>query len=152
MRGPPPKPTKLKILAGNPGKRPLNDREPIPAVGRPPCPDVLTGPAREHWDYVTAELEAMGLLARADLGDIACLCEAWADFQKATRAVNREGMVIKPKSGRRYANPAHGQKVTAMNKIREFSAALGLDPSSRSRLQVAPKTSERSELDQFIGG
>ena len=29
-RGRKPKPTALKVLEGNPGKRPLNDREPVP--------------------------------------------------------------------------------------------------------------------------
>jgi hypothetical protein len=30
MRGRKPKPTRLKLVAGNPGKRPLNPREPTP--------------------------------------------------------------------------------------------------------------------------
>lgn len=32
-RGRKPKPTALKVLEGNPGKRPLNDHEPIPPKG-----------------------------------------------------------------------------------------------------------------------
>ena len=31
-RGRKPKPTALKVLEGNPGKRPLNDREPVPPL------------------------------------------------------------------------------------------------------------------------
>ncbi len=35
QRGPAPKPTALRILEGNPGKRPLNASEPRPRAGRP---------------------------------------------------------------------------------------------------------------------
>jgi len=47
MRGRRPKPTRLKMLTGNPGKRPLNGNEPRPAAA---VPDVLRswGPSRER--------------------------------------------------------------------------------------------------------
>ena len=38
MRGRRPKPTRLKLLTGNPGKRPLNDDEPQPQAAIPECP------------------------------------------------------------------------------------------------------------------
>lgn len=37
-RGRKPKPTAMKILEGNPGERPLNEREPIPPKGNIKCP------------------------------------------------------------------------------------------------------------------
>jgi hypothetical protein len=36
MQGPKPIPTAVKELRGNPGHRPLGDREPQPKVGEPP--------------------------------------------------------------------------------------------------------------------
>lgn len=39
IRGKKPKPTNLKILEGNPGKRPLNLNEPKPIPIAPECPD-----------------------------------------------------------------------------------------------------------------
>ena len=55
-RGRKPKPTALKVLEGNPGKRPLNDHEPIPPKGELKCPSWLlpepkrNGSAwRPHW-------------------------------------------------------------------------------------------------------
>lgn len=38
MAGRKPKPTALKKLEGNPGKRKLNTKEPVPAKGMPDCP------------------------------------------------------------------------------------------------------------------
>ena len=44
MRGRRPNPTRLKLLTGNPGKRPLNPDEPKPQIAVPECP-VELGPA-----------------------------------------------------------------------------------------------------------
>ena len=41
MAGRKPKPTAIKKLEGNPGKRKLNTKEPIPAKGMPNCPERL---------------------------------------------------------------------------------------------------------------
>src|SRR5262249_22001030 len=42
MRGRRPKPTRLKVITGNPGKRPLNEHEPRPEPQIPPCPSELS--------------------------------------------------------------------------------------------------------------
>ena len=42
-RGPPPEPTPLKLWKGNPGKRPVNTREPVPRRDSPQCPDLARG-------------------------------------------------------------------------------------------------------------
>ncbi len=41
MAGRKPKPTAVKKLEGNPGKRKLNKNEPVPAKGMSTCPDWL---------------------------------------------------------------------------------------------------------------
>lgn len=41
MAGRKPKPTAIKKLEGNPGKRKLNTKESIPAKGMPNCPEWL---------------------------------------------------------------------------------------------------------------
>ena len=50
-RGRKPKPTALKELEGNPGKRPLNDREPKPEKKAPPCPKWLNDDAKKEWRH-----------------------------------------------------------------------------------------------------
>ena len=47
--GPPPQPTALRVLNGNPGRRPLNDREPKPGAGPPRCPPYLDEEAKRQW-------------------------------------------------------------------------------------------------------
>jgi hypothetical protein len=48
-RGPRPEPSSLKLLKGNPGKRPLNEREPKPPAGAPEAPAHLDEEARREW-------------------------------------------------------------------------------------------------------
>ncbi len=52
MRGRRPKPSRIKALTGNPGKRPLNSHEPQPAV--PECPSELSLAARQEWARLRA--------------------------------------------------------------------------------------------------
>ena len=44
-----PKPTAVKILEGNPGKRKLNEHEPQPQRKAPPCPKWLEPEAKKEW-------------------------------------------------------------------------------------------------------
>lgn len=65
-RGPAPKPTELKRLQGNPGKRRLNDSEPRPVATLPRCPSHLTGEAKAEWRRVARGLYEAGLLTQVD--------------------------------------------------------------------------------------
>ena len=46
-------PTHLKLLKGNPGRRPLNEAEPKPPRSRPDAPAHMSDKARETWAYVS---------------------------------------------------------------------------------------------------
>ena len=48
MAGRKPKPTAVKKLEGNPGKRKLNTKELVPAKGMPACPDWLMPEAKKN--------------------------------------------------------------------------------------------------------
>jgi phage terminase small subunit len=68
MPGSRPMPIRLKLLRGNPGRRPVRGSfEPPqpPAPSEPP--DFLTGYAREEWDRVAPGLHLFGLLTAVDV-------------------------------------------------------------------------------------
>lgn len=48
QRGRKPKPTAVKVLEGNPGKRSLNTREPQPEKKAPRCPSWLEDEAKKR--------------------------------------------------------------------------------------------------------
>jgi len=49
------KPTVLKVLEGNPGKRPLNKNGPKPKPVAPKTPKHLNSVAKKEWKRVAAE-------------------------------------------------------------------------------------------------
>ena len=53
MRGRRPKPSRIKALTGNPGKRPLNAHEPRPVPALPECPPELSPAGRQEWGRLT---------------------------------------------------------------------------------------------------
>lgn len=62
-----PRPTAIKKLEGNLGKRKLNTKEPILAKGMPECPDWLLPEAKAEWERLCKKLSDMGVLTEADV-------------------------------------------------------------------------------------
>lgn len=95
MAGRKPKPTGLKLVTGNPGKRALNENEP-----RPPVPDApprpprhLTKDAKAEWNRISRELWLLGLLTEIDTVALAAYCDSyatWVEARGALMAVKRE--------------------------------------------------------------
>ncbi len=133
MRGRRPKPTKLKKLAGNPGKRPLNRREPK-ATGRPVCPDHLDAIARSEWERVAPLLTEMGVLASVDMAALGSYCAAYSVWVQAQLDINLRGLSRKVPMKGMVTNPSVRLARDAMDQMRKFMTEFGMTPSSRSRL------------------
>ena len=73
MRGRKPKPTRLKLLEGNPGKRRINGQEPQPPWTLPSCPAHLSPSAKAEWKRLAKTLNAVGLLTQVDRAALAAL-------------------------------------------------------------------------------
>jgi P27 family predicted phage terminase small subunit len=149
----PPKPSALKILQGNPGKRPLNGNEPKPS-GVPTCPDGLSKGARKEWKRISKELIACSLLTRVDRAGLAIYCETYARWEHATEQVNKYGVMVKDPSDlsgkRAMPNPYLSIAEKAAETVRKLLPEFGLSPSGRSRLQItAAPEAPASEWDDF---
>jgi len=74
--GPAPKPTHIKLVGGNAGKRPINKDEPLPAVAEsvPAAPQYLSEDEAKVWDATAAKLFECGLLTEADEEALALYC------------------------------------------------------------------------------
>src|SRR3954453_5081688 len=147
LRGPAPKPTAIKRLEGNPGKRKLIEAEPTPALGAPECPDHLDDVARKEWDRLTSVLVAMKVLTQADYIALANLCQAYSTLVNAQKQMNKTGILYKSKSGYIQQSPLlgiiHTQTTIVNNLLREF----GLTPSSRTRVAIAEP--EKKSVNRF---
>jgi P27 family predicted phage terminase small subunit len=136
MAGRPPKPTALKKLAGNPGKRALNTAEPQFESVLPKCPTHLKKEARREWKRVVGELFAAGLLTSVDRAALAAYCQAWARWVEAEKQLAIVGYTFKTENGYQQQSPWVGIANSALENIRRFAVEFGMTPSSRSRVKV----------------
>jgi len=153
-RGRPPKPTALKKLAGNPGKRKLNDKEPKPKTKKPPCPAHIRGEARKEWNRMSKQLFELGLLTGVDRAALAAYCVAYGRWVEAETQVSTVGMIIETVNGNLVQNPYLSVANRAMEQMWKISGSFGMTPSSRSRMQVATdadKKTVESVLDDAVG-
>lgn len=138
MRGRKPKPTAVRQLDGNPGKRPLNDAEPVPPPGLPTCPEFLEQEAREEWDRIVAILQEMDLLTTADRSALAAYCVAYGRWVRAEQQVRKFGEIVKsPDKGWPMQSPYLSISNQALETMRKLMTEFGLTPSSRSRIRVS---------------
>lgn len=145
MRGPSPKPSRLKELAGNPGKRPLHPDLLVPA-GAPDCPDHLSEEGKSEWARVTNELEQIGILSSVDRAALTLYCQAWDRWRKAEEALEKDGLVITAPSGYPVQNPHIAIANKSLVVMKGLLCEFGLTPSSRTRLHVP----EREEADDAM--
>jgi P27 family predicted phage terminase small subunit len=142
MRGRKPTPTALRLLRGNPRKRPINAAEPKPS----PLPAGLAAPtwldpdAAAEWNRVAPMLGRLGVLTETDADALAAYCEAFTTWKQATQRLRQFGMVVKrTKAGLElpvispYVKIAHH----AMAQMRAFLVEFGMTPSSRARIHTA---------------
>jgi P27 family predicted phage terminase small subunit len=156
-RGPKPRPTRLKLLAGTARRHRLNDREPQPEIGCPDPPLHLTPPARDEWDRVTARMRPLGILTDLDRGVLAAYCQAHGRWVAAERALAgmaardqvTEGLMIRTTSGNVIHNPLVGAANKAMADMVRYAAELGMTPSSRSRVVAGPEAADDDPFAVF---
>ncbi len=148
MRGRRPKPTRLKVLTGNPGKRPMNTHEPKPEPAVPECPNELGPVARAEWDRLAGELGKLKILTALDRAALAAYCGAYALWAEATEAIQKYGTMVKSPSGYPIQSPyvsiANRQAEIMMRIASEF----GFTPASRSRIST-PYKNEPNLFDLF---
>jgi len=164
--GPPPKPTHLKIVGGNPGRRPLNKSEPKPRVSLPAVPEHLSEVAKTEWRRLARELYVIGLLTRIDRAALAAYCQAWSDWVEAEDQLAKYGKVVRSPvrtitrrrqgtgdeetetaGGHPMQSPYLAIRNRALEVMHKFLTEFGMTPASRSRISVdnGPKIPTRAD-------
>lgn len=135
-RGRKPKPTALKILEGNPGKKPLNENEPKPKKIAPKCPSWLEPEAKKEWRRMAKTLETIGVLTQVDAAAFAGYCQAYARWKEAEEFLTKHGTIFKTPSGYIQQVPQVSIAQTYLKVMKDFCSEFGLTPAARSRIQV----------------
>ncbi len=148
-RGPPPQPTALKVLNGNPGKRALPKAEPKPDPSEPFMPAWLDEDARAEWRRITPILLHMGVLTIADGAALAVYCEAYSTMGHALKTIEEEGPTfVSPKTMVEHLKPEIMIIQNARSAIKAFCQEFGMTPSARSRMTTS---SDRKDSDGMEG-
>lgn len=149
-RGPAPKPTRLRLIEGNPSKRPLNRNEPKPRPVRPPCPRWLNAEAHREWRRIVPELEVLGLLTMVDRAVLAGYCQAYARWRQAEEAIERYGMIGKTESGYVHQLPYVSIAQKSLQLMKNLASEFGLTPAARSRISLGPPEQDDSEREALL--
>jgi P27 family predicted phage terminase small subunit len=133
-----PSPTQLKVLSGNPGKRPIPTNEPKPVAASPDPPAHLQGEALAEWRLLAPELARLGLLTVADRPFLSIFCEAWSAYRVAAAIVAEQGPLVKSarEDGAYVKNPACQVMRDQADVMLRYGSRFGLSPADRVRLAV----------------
>jgi phage terminase small subunit len=128
--GRPPKPTALKLMTGNPGRRPLPKDEPAPPKGDVLAPAWLKRDRRSMaaWNEYAPKLIEMGVLTVVDVAMFAAWCSLYAEFQKAPDRI-----------------PAN--RIARMDAL---AGQFGLNPSARARMGTKENRGHKDPAEAYF--
>ena len=148
-----PKPTALRLAQGNQGRKAIRADEPKPDPAAPEMPDFLGEAARAEWSRIVPELEAIGVLARADRAALAAYCDAFGRWEEATKKIAESGSTFFNQHGDEKRSPWTVLQREALAELRQFVVEFGMTPSSRTRVSAKPPATSTPKKPgaQFFG-
>ena len=139
MRGPPPTLTNLRLLRGNPSKRPIRP-EPQPAIpdDMPEAPSFLGAYARDEWWTTGLELHRLGLLTVLDVQVFAAYCQSYHLWRVAVEKLKEmaaadpvmAGLIVKTNKGGITQNPILLTARQCANDMLTYAGHFGLTPAA----------------------
>lgn len=129
-RGRPRKPSAIRDLEGNRSRRDIPPDMPLNGV--PECPDSLTGRAREHFNFVTAELASIGVVKRLDVEALAVESDLYATYWECSAARDIDGMC----------------KIVA--KWSALAGKFGLTPADRAKIMAGNQEKPDEIEDRYF--
>jgi P27 family predicted phage terminase small subunit len=156
MSGPPPKPAELRLIEGNPSKRPIpRSMKCRPLVNKKP-PTILGRAGRAEWKRVMDTVgHVPGLIQEQDRPALTALCLTWEQYLTASEIVQKAGVLIKSQ-GRQaerpnaVRNPAIVIARDCLTNLLALWARFGMTPSDRSRLEAPKDDDHENPLQEII--
>lgn len=158
-RGRKPKPTHLKVLEGNPGKRPLPQNEPKPKPIAPKAPAWLDPAAKKLWKHLGPQLELLGLLTAVDGAAFEAACQSYATWVKCEKYLKDNGLTVEVQKegddGNLYTSyiqqrPEVSIGNKALQAFKAFCTEFGLTPASRTRIDLKPLGEEIDPMEALL--
>lgn len=168
-RGPKKEPTKLKILKGNPGKKPLNKSEPKPKVlkeDEPPKEFKLNARAKKIYKRVYAVLADIDLATEADVYTLARYAQELDEYLLCCEFLEK-----KRKEALKSGRSSYGEEGLSKNgsvffsqypevavrkqledSLKKLECEFGFTPSARTTLSVPLRDKDKSKIKNKIFG
>jgi P27 family predicted phage terminase small subunit len=141
MAGRPPKPTALKLVEGNRGKRAAPSHEPEPALLNDLTPPAhLPAEAAAVWNELAPKLRRAQLLTELDTLALEWLCVAAAQHRHATAAAGDDKLIMRnAETGSLSPSPWLMIQSMSFKRGKLLCDAFGMNPVARSRVMVNPQ-------------
>jgi P27 family predicted phage terminase small subunit len=148
--GPPPTPMNLRILRGNPSRRPIPKYEPLPPP-TPTCPEApsyLDTYARAEWQRVAPLLFTVGLLSTIDVALLSVYSAAFSQWRTAAEMLAKaatddpktaNGLLVERDSGK-IPDPLIGIARRAAGQMLRAAVEFAMSPAARARMGAGPST------------
>lgn len=130
------KAARLRLIDGNPSKRPTVHDVPRSAPQRPRRPPGLSEGARRFWDYIVPLLDDAGTLTLLDRPALVMMAEFYAGWEEANAAESVGLLVRGRRGGEPVKNPASQVARDKATLALKLFDRFGLDPASRIRLAL----------------
>jgi P27 family predicted phage terminase small subunit len=128
------KPIDLKLLEGNPGKRPIKKQKKIDANNLK-CPIWLCSEAKEEWKIILRILKKLNLISTLDKTILAMYCQNYARWKQAEEELNSEKLKTLGQRGP-IINPLVKISQSYQTRMKISIEKLGLSPSDRANLDM----------------
>ena len=150
-----PKPTALKLLEGNPGKRALDLSDGVnPRVEIPDAPKHLGKEARKEWKRITPILEELGLISGLDRTALGLYCQTVGRLHELEMAFNGQVSRLEGedtsyvdavyKASHAVTPSGYAQQSVLVQLIKShreqvsrYLMHFGLSPAARARVQAS---------------
>jgi P27 family predicted phage terminase small subunit len=136
------KPTVLKLAGGTFKTSDAPKHEPkYDAPADLSVPGTLNdqGPGARKWRELAEHLASRGCLTDVDKQNLEAYCMAYEMMLRANEEIQKhDGVMITTDKGNLVQHPAVTAFSTASNVMAKYGGMLGLDPSSRSKIEGKP--------------
>ncbi|MGE5611157.1 MAG: phage terminase small subunit P27 family [Bacillota bacterium] len=154
LRGPKPTPSAVKIARGTyrADRAAACEAQPL---GKPTCPNFLSTDERKEFRRVVRLLSSMGLIGAIDGNALARYARLWCRWRQAEQMITKTGDVfpIKDSDGKvkcLQQSPYVSIARSLSEQLDKLEASFGMNPSARSRIEVAPPQSQADPKARFF--
>jgi P27 family predicted phage terminase small subunit len=132
-------PTAVKELRGNPGRRPLNDKEPKSERLSERVPRNLSPLAAYFWRKYVVKLIHMGVATEVDEPALILMAEHWSMARQALTEINTQGLSTVDEAGLPRKHPLLQVWRDNSAAFRGYASEFGMTASSRSKVRIEPE-------------